>query len=75
MICGQCGDPLVKTAFVKPKQVLAIISIIAFLSPLAILVIDFILNLKSSNKPKNMINLSLVSMSKDYNPLLNKYHN
>ncbi len=42
MICGQCGDPLIKIPLVKPTQVIALIAASAFIAPLIMMIIAFI---------------------------------
>ena len=42
LVCGLCGDPLLKTVLIKPTQCFALIVILAFISPLIIMVITFI---------------------------------
>ena len=42
MVCGYCGDPLVRIQKVKPRQVLAIIAVFAFVSPLLMMVVSFV---------------------------------
>ena len=42
MICGQCGDPLVRVKFIKPTQIFALIAAIAIISPLIVTLIVFI---------------------------------
>ena len=48
MICGQCGDLLVKVPVIRPTQIFALIAAAAFMAPLLVLVIAFI---KDQNRP------------------------
>ena len=48
MICGYCGDPLVKLRVIRPKQLIALIAASAFIAPLILMVASFIQN---SNQP------------------------
>ena len=41
LVCGLCGDPLLKTVLIKPTQFFALIVILAFIAPLIIMVITF----------------------------------
>ena len=43
MICGQCGDPLMRKPLINTKQIFAFIAVSAFLAPLFIM-ISFVLN-------------------------------
>ncbi len=38
LVCGLCGDPLIKLPLVKPVQIFAIIAALAFISPLIMLI-------------------------------------
>jgi len=42
MICGQCGDPLIKIPLIKRRQIIALIAVIAFAAPLIAMTIAFI---------------------------------
>ena len=42
LVCGQCGDPLIKRSLIKPIQIFAIISALAFTTPLIMMVFSFI---------------------------------
>ena len=54
MICGQCGDPLVKKTFIKPTQVFAIVAAAAFISPFILILFGSIQNLNApSSQPSN----------------------
>ncbi len=39
MICGSCGDPLVKVPLIRPIQVFALIAALAFLTPLIVMLL------------------------------------
>ena len=43
LICGQCGDPLMKKSLINTKQIFAFVAASAFLAPLLIM-IAFVLN-------------------------------
>ncbi len=53
LVCGQCGDPLIKKPFIKPIQIIAIISIFAFISPLIIMVFTFIKDQSNQSSQKS----------------------
>ena len=40
MVCGQCGDPLVKVKLIKPTQIFAFIAAAAFITPLILMIIS-----------------------------------
>tara|TARA_Y100001968_G_C19295818_1_gene686566 strand:+ start:504 stop:782 length:279 start_codon:yes stop_codon:yes gene_type:complete len=54
MICGQCGDPLVKTSPIKLTQIFALVLASVFIAPLFITAFAFIQDLNRS-KPRNYI--------------------
>ena len=45
MICGQCGDPLVKKNAINTTQTFAILTAIAFISPFILIVVASLENL------------------------------
>ncbi len=48
MICGQCGDPLVKIPLVKPTQIFALIAAFAFITPFFLMLFGYF---KDLNRP------------------------
>ncbi|WP_413359618.1 hypothetical protein [Prochlorococcus sp. MIT 1201] len=42
MVCGQCGDPLVKVPFIRPTQIVGLVAAAAFIAPLLLMVFVFI---------------------------------
>ena len=59
MICGQCGDPLLLAPLIKVNQIFSLILVIAFISPM-IVMIFFIF--KQPNKQQ--INKGTISLIK-----------
>ena len=60
LICGLCGDPLVKKPFIKINQMIAIIAVLSLLLPL---LYTFIFIIKKEIKPPKrnyQANLSLL---------------
>ena len=43
LICGQCGDPLVKTPLLNLRRIIGVVAALAFLAPLLIMII-FVIN-------------------------------
>ncbi len=58
MICGNCGDRLVKDNLIKLKQFLALIVAAAFIAPLVLMVISF---MKNTNKPASRPQLKAIA--------------
>ncbi len=50
MICGQCGDPLMKKNFINTRQIFGAVAASAFLAPLLIMII-FVINDLNKEKP------------------------
>ena len=42
LVCGQCGDPLVKVPFIRPTQIVGLVAAAAFIAPLLLMVFLFI---------------------------------
>ena len=59
MICGQCGDPLIKISVIKPTQIFALIAVSAFIAPLLITVFAFVQDL---NQPQIKRNIQAISI-------------
>ncbi|KGG11614.1 MULTISPECIES: hypothetical protein [Prochlorococcus] len=52
MVCGQCGDPLIKRSVVKPTQIFALIAATAMIAPFVFMVVSSLKNL-NRRKPQN----------------------
>ena len=62
LICGLCGDPLVKKPFIKINQIIAIIASSSLILPL---IYTFILIIKNQlNPPKNNYQANITSIQK-----------
>ena len=72
LICGLCGDPLVKKSFIKTNQIIAIITSLSFVIPM---IYSFFFLIKNQlNPPRRnyqaIINsIQKVSILKIYQPL------
>ena len=72
LICGLCGDPLVKKPFIKINQIIAIIASLSLLLPLIYTFIYLIKNQINSprrNYQANINSINKVSKLKIYQPL------
>ena len=49
MVCGQCGDPLVKVPLIRPTQIVGLVAAAAFIAPLLLMVFVFI---QDQQRPK-----------------------
>ena len=61
LICGLCGDPLIKKPFIKVNQVIAIIAVLSLLIPLLFTLIFIIKNQIKSPKRNYQSNVSLLT--------------
>ena len=62
LICGLCGDPLVKKPFIKINQIVAIIASLSLLLPL---IYTFIYLIKNQiNPPKRNYQANIISILK-----------
>ena len=66
MICGQCGDPLVKTSPIKLTQIFALVLASVFIAPLFITALAFIQDLNRSKPRKYMQSMSILFTHKSY---------
>tara|TARA_B100000214_G_C23823408_1_gene560732 strand:+ start:396 stop:659 length:264 start_codon:yes stop_codon:yes gene_type:complete len=53
LICGQCGDPLIKKNVVNSRRIIGVIAASAFLAPLLIMLIIVIEDFSKEKLPKN----------------------
>ncbi len=60
MICGQCGDPLVKIFPIKPTQIFAFIAAFAFIAPSIMMIFTFIKELKKSQPIRDIQAMTVV---------------
>ena len=54
LICGQCGDPLIKKPFINTSQIFGLVTALSFLAPLLIM---FVLTIRDFNEEKRPLNL------------------
>ena len=64
LICGQCGDPLMKKTFVNYRQILGVLAASAFLAPLLIMIIFVINDFTKENIPNNSESFVLFNIGK-----------
>ena len=64
LICGLCGDPLIKKTLINSRQIIGVVAAFAFITPLFIMV-NFIINDFTNEKlPKNSKSLVLLTIGK-----------
>ncbi len=64
LVCGQCGDPLVKIPLIKPTQVFAVIAASAFIAPLIMMVFTFFIDSNKSRPKKSLQAIAYTATTK-----------
>ena len=66
LICGLCGDPLVKKPLLNSRRIIGAVVASAFLAPLVIMIIFVINNVSKEKHPNNSDSLVLLSIDKSW---------
>ena len=61
LICGQCGDPLMKKPLINSRKIIGIVASLAFLSPLLIMIIFVIKDFTQEKQPTNSATSDLMT--------------
>ncbi len=64
MICGQCGDPLLKKPLLNSRRIIGLVAASAFLAPLLVMIIFVLNDFTKESLPKNSESLVLLTMDK-----------
>ena len=64
LICGQCGDPLVKKTVVNSRRIFGVVAASAFLAPLLIMIIFVFKDLTKDKMPNNSESIILLNIGK-----------
>ena len=64
MICGQCGDPLIKKSLLNSRRIIGLVATLAFLAPLLIMFIFVIKDFTKERQPNNSESLVLLNFDK-----------
>ena len=51
LICGQCGDPLIKKPFINTRQIFGLVAALSFLSPLLIMFVLTVMDFSEEKLP------------------------
>ena len=65
MVCGQCGDPLVKVPLIRPTQIVGLVAAAAFIAPLLLMVFVFIQDQKRPQPKRPLSTMAAVTTSVD----------
>ena len=66
MICGLCGDPLIKKPLVNSRRIIGVIAASAFLAPLLIMIIFVVKDVTREQLPDNSESLVLLAINKSW---------
>ncbi len=66
LICGLCGDPLVKKPLLISRRIIGAVAACAFLAPLLIMIIFVINDFSKEKPPKNSDSLVLLTIDKSW---------
>ncbi len=66
LICGLCGDPLVKKPLLNSRRIIGAVAASAFLAPLLIMIIFVIKDLSKDKHPNNSDSLVLLNFEKSW---------
>ena len=61
MICGQCGDPLLRKPLLNSRRIIGAVVASAFLAPLIIMIIFVITDFSKERMPNNSESLVLLT--------------
>ena len=64
LICGQCGDQLIKKPLLNSRRIIGVVVISAFLTPLIIMIIFVIKDFSKEKLPNNSDSLVLLTIDK-----------
>ena len=64
LICGLCGEPLVKKSLLNSRRIFGAVAASAFLTPLVIMIIFVIKDLSKEKLPNNSDSLVIITIDK-----------
>ena len=64
LICGLCGDPLMKKPLINSRKIFGFIALSAFLAPLLIMIVFVVKDLTKQKLPSNSQSLVLLIFNK-----------
>ena len=66
LICGLCGDPLIKKPLLNSRRIIGVIAASAFLAPLLIMIVVVINDFTKEKYPNNSESLVLLTIDKTW---------
>ena len=64
LICGHCGDPLIKITLLNSRRIIGLLASLAFLAPLLFMFIYVVEDFNKEKRPNNYELLGLVNILK-----------
>ena len=64
LICSQCGDPLIKKPFINSRQIFALVTVLAFISPLIIMILVVFYDFTKERVPDKFYSSALLTQIK-----------
>ena len=61
LICGLCGDPLIKRSFINSRKIFSFIAVSAFIAPLLLMIIFVIYDFTNNKTPERSESLAVLS--------------
>tara|TARA_Y100001968_G_C18830434_1_gene468854 strand:- start:123 stop:398 length:276 start_codon:yes stop_codon:yes gene_type:complete len=66
LICGLCGDPLIKKPLLNSRRIIGVLAASAFLAPLLIMIFFIIDDFTKEKLPNNSESLVLLTIDKSW---------
>ena len=66
LICGLCGDPLIKKPLLNSRRIIGVVAASAFLAPLLIMIVFILQDLTDEKLPKNSESLVFLTIDKSW---------
>ena len=63
LICGHCGDPLMRKTLINSRQIFGLVALLAFLAPFIIMIVFVVQEFTKDETPNNSISLVLYTYS------------
>ena len=63
LICGQCGDPLIKKPLINLRKIFGLIALSAFISPLLIMIFFSIKDINEEKLPNNSLSSVILKIN------------
>ncbi len=63
LVCGLCGDPLIKKPLLNSRRIVGVVAASAFLAPLLIMVVFVVDDFRKDKLPNNSESLAILFIS------------